>query len=296
MNAIRVFEVAAEHESFVAAADELHVTRGAVSQQIKQLEDYLGLALFERLGRGLVLTDAGRRYHSAARNALNVLERETLRHVAQGSTKTIRLSVLPAIASLWLVPRLSDFQKQFEDVEVQVSADAELVDFSRPDTQIGIRFGLGDVKGCEYIELGVDRILPVCTPQYKTTHEINTIRDVEGCRLLHDTYWVNDWPYWEEQAKSPLPSQVTGQYFTHYSLAVDAALASSGLLMGHQFLLQKHLNSGELVPISDTIISCTAPYFVVYPRRLKFQREIQAFVGWITNRFENAMASRTQLL
>lgn len=285
MNAIRIFEAAAEQESFALAADELHVTRGAISQQIKQLEVFLGTPLFTRTGRGLTLTDAGRRYHSAVRNALNILERETVRYVAQGSASTLRMSVLPAIASLWLVPRLGDFQKRHDDVEVQVSAEAALIDLARSDTHVAIRYGLGDIKGCEAIELGVDRILPVCSPDYRDAQGIASPRNIEGCRLLHDTYWVDDWSYWERGTGQRVSSGTTGQYFTHYSLAVDAALAGAGVLMGHEQLIARHLDNGALVPIGERRITCPEPYFLVFPRRLKYQREVQAFVTWFTEQF-----------
>lgn len=285
MNPLRTFEVAAEHESFSLAADDLHVTRGAVSQQIKQLEAFLGTALFERTGRGLALTDAGRRYHSAVRNALNIIERETLRHVAEGGVKTIRMSVLPAIASLWLVPRLNDFQRFHDDVNVQMSADAAMADLSRGDVHVAIRYGLGDVRGCDYVDLGVDRIVPVCSRDYMTSRNIRTIDDLEGCRLLHDTYWVDDWSLWAEGAGHSLPAETTGQYFTHYSLAVDAARSSAGVLMGHERLIARHLEAGELVPISDRRVACREPYFIVYPRRLKSQRDVRTFVGWFVDHF-----------
>lgn len=282
LNSIRVFEAAAEKESFAAAADELGVTKGAVSQQIRVLEEYMGQPLFDREGRGLNLNDTGRRYHSAVRNALNILERETARYISSQSPSMIRLSVLPAFASLWLVPRLGEFQKLRKNVEFQLSADAAMVDFNRSDCHIGIRYGLGDVHRCYHKSLGYDQLFPVCSSAYMQKMNINTIEDIAHCRLLHDTYWQDDWPTWAAVHNVDLPNLSTGQHFSHYSLAVDAARSDAGIVMAHKRLLSDILSSGELVPVSDRQVQSQHPYYVVHPERVSHLSNVKEFVSWLS--------------
>lgn len=285
LKAVRVFEAAAERESFVAAAEELGVTQGAVSQQIKLLENFLGQRLFVREGRGVLLTDVGRRYHSAVRNALNILERETVRYVTPAAPSTIKLTVLPALASLWLVPRLAGFQKEHPKVQIQISADAEMIDFARSDFHVGIRYGAGDVGGCHAKNLGFDRMYPVCSPEFLREHPVATVDDLAECRLIHDTFWYDDWQRWIQQHAPFLVNHVAGQYFTHYSLAVDAARAGGGVLMAHERLLRDVLSKGELVPILDKSILSQQAYFIVYPERASHIAAVRGLAAWISEQF-----------
>ncbi len=281
LNAVRAFEVAAEHESFAVAAGELGVTKGAVSQQVRALEDYLGSPLFVRRARGLRLTDAGRQYHSAVRSSLNTLERATARFVPPRTRATLKLSVLPAFASMWLVPRFTDFQARHANIDVQLSANAEIVDFDRGDVQVGIRYGTGGMRGGGVHSLGRDRLFPVCAPAYADARGLRTPADLAGCRLLHDTYWQDDWRRWAEAAGIDLPNRHTGQYFTHYSMAADAARAGAGVLIGHERLLAPALAAGELVRLPGPDIAATDAYYVVYPPRCAHVAAVNDFVAWL---------------
>jgi len=285
LNSIRAFEAAAERESFAAAADELGVTQGAVSQQIKILEDYLGQKLFIRAGRGVVLSDVGRRFHSVVRVALNALELETARYVTPKSASTIKFTVLPAIASLWLVPRLETFQKLRPNVQLQISADPEIVDFARSDFHIGIRYGSGHVEQCRSVNLGYDRLYPVCSPAYLAENPVAEASDLSRCRLLHDTFWHEDWDRWKKAYAPLVDSHVTGQYFTHYSLAVDVARAGGGILMAHERLLRNFLENGELVPVINQSIPSSMEYYVVYPMRVAHLGPVKDFAAWMTENF-----------
>jgi LysR family glycine cleavage system transcriptional activator len=140
LNAVRAFEAAGRHGSFLLAAHELRVTAGAISHQVKTLEHFLGVRLFHRLHRGIVLTDAGANYLAGSRDGLDRLATATEQLAVGSRTRTLRITALPAFAEIWLVPRLQRFQDQHQDIDVRLAADAEIVDFVTRDYDIGLRY------------------------------------------------------------------------------------------------------------------------------------------------------------
>ena len=285
LKAVRYFELAAEHESFVRAADDLRVSKGAVSQQVKLLEQFLGVALFRRIGRRVTLTDAGRRYHSAARNAFNILEKETERLAGARVRGQLKITVLPAFASIWLVPRLSGFQKSMPHIDIVVFADAEMVDFSRSDAQLGIRYGTTDADELTATYLGHDTLIPVCTPEYAETKAIRRPEDLSRCLLLHDTYWPDDWPRWLSMTGVAGSLGGDGQFFTHYSMAIDTARAGGGIAMGHRLLLRDLIARKELVCPLEQTLAAQQGYFVVVPDNAAHLDYVKRFRNWLTASF-----------
>ncbi len=286
LKAVRYFELAAEFESFSRAADELRVSKGAVSQQINQLEQYLGASLFSRIGRRVTLTDAGRRYHSAARNAFNILETETERVAGARVRGHLKVTVLPAFASLWLVPRLPEFQKSVAHLDIAIAAEAEVVDFTRSDAHVGIRYGTTPQSGLAASMLGQDDLTPVCTPAYARAHDIRTANDLSRCVLLHDTFWPDDWPRWLREAGVADRLGGDGQFFTHYSMAIDAARAGGGIAMGHRLLLRDMIDRGELVCPLELSIRSLEPYVVVVPDSAAHLDFVKRFRDWLVASFD----------
>lgn len=292
LRAVQYFEAAADCESLVEAASELGVTKGAVGQQVRVLEAYLGLALFERVGRGIRLTDAGRRYHSATRVALSGLERETERLSPSTARGTLRLSVLPAFASMWLVHRLSAFQDAHPRLSIELSSDAALVDFAKSDAHLGIRYADGVEAGVASIELCRDTIYPVCSPAYRDAIAPRGPEDLARCRLLHDNYWGDDWAVWSGAAGICPPEAREGQYFTLYSVAIDAARSGAGLAMGHDLLVRDLVARGDLVrPFTITALA-PRPYRLVRPRRADHLSFVRAFEGWIVKTLEDEKSEK----
>ncbi len=289
LRTIRTFEAAADHESFALAAEALGVTKGAVSQQIKQLEAFLGLPLFARSGRGVRLTDAGRRYHSAVRTALAVLERETERLAGPRGTgqgrALLRLTVLPAFAAMWLIPRLAGFQDEHPRIDIEVSADPEVVDFARSDAHLGIRYGAGAGADLTVVPLGRDRLLPVCSPAYRAARGLERPADLARCRLLHDTFWRDDWyRWWRKSGAAPpeaLPNLEEGQHFTLYSMAIEAAKSGLGVAMGHALLVERELAAGTLVAPFAASVPAAERYYLVRPGRSAHLSAVRAFEDWL---------------
>jgi LysR family glycine cleavage system transcriptional activator len=284
LRAVQYFEAAAERENFAAAAEALGVSKGAVSQQVKLLEQSLGAPLFVRSGRGLRLTDAGRRYLGAVRSALSTLEQATTRLSGPQGRNLLRLSVLPVFASLWLVPRLSDFQDRHPQIDVEVSADAAMIDFERDDAHIGIRYGTGDARNLTVIPLGRDRLYPVCSPAYRKAQGLAAPADLERCRLLHDTYLTSHWPRWAASFRLSLPNLSSGQYFTHTSMALDAAKSGAGVVIGHDMLVQADLASGALVRPFEHSIEAEEQYYIVHPRRAQHLGAVKMFEAWLVEK------------
>ncbi|MCG8368952.1 MAG: LysR substrate-binding domain-containing protein [Proteobacteria bacterium] len=288
LKAVRYFEISAEFESFSRAAEELRVSKGAVSQQVNQLEQYLGVSLFRRTGRRVTLTDAGRRYHSAARSAFNILETETERVAGSRVRGQLKLTVLPAFAALWLVPRLPAFQKSAAHLDIVISAEAEVVDFTKSDDHIGIRYGAASQSGMKVTVLGHDELMPVCTPRYAELHEIRTAEDLSRCVLLHDTYWADDWPRWLTQAGVAERLGGDGQFFTHYSMAIDTARAGGGVAMGHRLLLGDMIERGEMVCPLDGTVRSVHPYVIVVPDGAAHLDFVKRFRKWLVESFGTA--------
>ena len=285
LRGVQYFERAAEKESFTEAADDLSVSKGSISQQVKLLESYLGVQLFRKSGRRIVLTDAGRRYHSAVRSAFNILESETERMVGSKMRTTLRVTALPAIASVCLVPRLAEFQKLIPNLDIEISAEAEMVDFNRSDAQIGIRYGGSSSDGLEVTHLGVDVLSPVCSPSYAEAMSIQTPEDLKRCRLLHDTYWHDDWTRWLFAASIEHCAGRDSQFFTHYSMVIEAARSGAGVAIGHQMLDMDLVTKGELVSLFDITIKANQAYNAVVPERAMHLDYVCKFRDWLTDLF-----------
>src|SRR3990167_7882189 len=179
LNALKLFEAAARHLSFSKAADELHVTPGAVSQQIKALEDYIGGRLFRRTKRALLLTDAAQASLPILREAFDKLEEASRILTARGDSKRLTVSVAPSLAAKWLVPRLDRFHERMPDIEVWISADMDVVDFAVDDIDLVIRYGGGRYQGLETELLMEESILPVCSPRLlQGDHPLRTPHDL----------------------------------------------------------------------------------------------------------------------
>ena len=288
LRSVEYFEAVAENESIVMAGEQVGVTKGAISQQIRLLEEYLGTELFNRSGRTISLNDAGRRYYSAVQSSLSTLEQATTRLSRQKLRTTFRLTVLPAFASMWLVRRLAEFQNKFPNIDMEIAADAAMADFSRSDIHLGIRYSKGDVTDLITKNLYTDNLFPVCSEAYQKKMKLEQPSDLAHCRLLHDTYWNEDWQRWCNETGTPLPNRQEGQYFTHYSVAIDAAKSDGGVAMGHALLVEEALSQGELICPFDISISASEPYVLVHPKRYSNLSFVEEFEKWIRSHLSDS--------
>ena len=240
LNAMRAFEAAARHVSFVAAADELNVTPGAISQHIKTLEDWAGTALFRRNAQGVELTASGASLVARFTLAFDALADATraLRNMAP--EVDFHIAALPSVAQLWLPSRLSKIRAQFPQITFSVTAIEDPPNLSRDLFDLAIFFdnpnGSPDSKPiCD------DNIVPVCAPGPRT----ETL-DFQTATLLHDQTWLDDWALWAKETGTQIGDPLRGAKFSLYSLAVEEAKAGAGVLIGHLCLLEAALATGSL--------------------------------------------------
>ena len=200
LNALKAFEASARQESFTKAAQELCVTQGAVSQQVKALETELGIRLFRRERQRLVITDAGRAYLEVVRDAFDRLAMGTERLLQRQNAGTLTVTTSPNFAAKWLVHRLGRFSEAHPGINLRVSASIQHVDFAREDIDLAIRHGDGQWPGMHVARLCKEELFPVCSPKLLRGRDaLRSPRDLRNCTLLH----VNDrrdWAKWLEQA------------------------------------------------------------------------------------------------
>lgn len=245
LNALRAFEAAARHESFVKAADELGVTPAAVSHQIKALEEWLGCLLFTRHAQGLRLTESARSAMPALSTAFDALGLAVRDLRVAAPRARVDIAALPSVAQLWLAPRLPALRTAFPEIQASVHALEAPPDLRREPFDLAIFFVRGAPRGARSFEVCDDVIFPVCTPGIAAT--LRSPGDLASHPLLRDTSWVDDWERWLSIAGVTGVSADEGPAFSLYSLAVQAALEGAGILMAHEALLAGPIASGALV-------------------------------------------------
>ena len=232
LNALRAFEAAARHLSFVRAAEELHVTPAAISQQVKLLEDQLGMRLFRR-GKKLALSEAAGSALPLISASFDQLERAMLALRPDGSSNTLVISAPPAFSSRWLIPRLEDFQARHPDIDLRLDATKRRVNFEVEDVDLAIRFGAGDYPGLLSERLMQETIVPVATPTLAAA--IHTPEELARCTLLEDDWHINnglfpDWATW----LTTLGAGNTALRIRHFgdaNLAIQAAVSGLGVTL-----------------------------------------------------------------
>lgn len=249
LTAMRAFEAAARLGGFVAAAEELNVTAGAVSQQIKALEGWAGVALFHRSAQGVVLTEAGRTLQPSFRSAFDALADAThaLRNLS--AEVEIHIAALPSVAQLWLPPRLGKIRSHFPQLKFSVTAMEKPPSLRRDLFDMTLFFGTANASDT-CITLAKDEITPVAAPALASS--ICQAEDLAAATRLQDRTWQQDWPNWCAASGLEIDDPTDGPGYSLYSLAVEEAKSGAGVLMGHLCLLGSALNSGALVPLGLT--------------------------------------------
>lgn len=281
LNALRAFEVAARLLSFTRAAAELNVTQAAVSHQIKALEERLGVTLFKRMNRTLLLTDAGQAYLPAVREAFDGLARATALLLKRDRTGALTVSVLPSFAAKWLVPRLGRFRDLHPEIDVRLSTDHHMVDLGRDDVDAAIRYGQGDYPGLECVRFLTEDVFPVCSPRLlKGTYPLKRPDDLRYHTLLHDDFRI-DWRLWLLAAGVKDVDPDRGPAFTDSSMVVQAAVEGQGVALARSALADVDLASGRLVKPFDVSMPARWAYYFVCPVATRDNPKIVAFRDWL---------------
>jgi LysR family glycine cleavage system transcriptional activator len=276
LSSLRPFEAAARLESFSRAADELHLTHGAVSHQVRALEEHLGCALFARHGKRVALTAAGRAFAERVRAALAQIAQaaEQLRPSRRDNRLTV--SVLPSFAAGWLMPRLIRFMEAHPGIEVNMMATIALADFERDEVDVAIRFGPGPWPGlaCEmFLE---DEYFPVASPRTKAPR---TPRDLLAMRLIREDRQY--WPEWFAAAGVTVDRPIEGPLFNDASYSLQAAARGEGIALARRSIAADEIARGRLKRLFALGLPSPERYWFVSPRPLERAPRVRAFRDWV---------------
>jgi DNA-binding transcriptional LysR family regulator len=283
LNALRAFEAAARHGSFVAAADELSVTPAAISHQVKALEERLGVALFRRLARGLALTGEAEALLPDLRDAFDRMALALDRVGRQSGGKVLTISLITTFLLAWLVPRLHRFQAKHPDIEVRMTTARHVVDFGREDVDAAVRFTDRPDEGLFAMKLFNDVLTPLCGRRYRD--RVRTFDDLRKVPLI-DTAFHPEWPIWLEamglQALKPRRSLA----FDSTKIAVEAAIEGAGVAIGPPNLFREEIEDGRLFQPFPQVVESGKAWWFVCPVATADRPKIKAFRAWIDEELE----------
>jgi len=284
---LRFFEAAARLSSFKQAAVELHVTQGAVSQQIKQLEHALGRKLFHRLPRQVRLTNEGERFFNVVQRSLEAIESEAQEIATTPRQRDIRLRAGPSFALRWLVPRLASFYGRHPQIKLSVNAAYGDLDPTRRDFDLAIELVKSKPPGLHSEPFMDEYLTPVCTPQYLSRHPLSKPDELSRCSLLHDgDAWIGgtrdaEWRYWLKSVGANDVDSTEGQFFSLANMAIEAALNNQGVAMGRAALVEDAISRGQLVVPFKRRVKSPVKYWLACPAELRETPEIQAVISWL---------------
>ena len=281
LNALKAFEAAARHESFTRAADELCVTQGAVSQQVKALEDVLSVKLFNRERQRLVITEAGRDYLTVIRDALDRIALGTERLLERQNAGVLTVSTSPDFASKWLVHRLGHFAEAHSGIDLRVSATLHHVDFAREEVDLAVRHGDGNWPGLDTVKLCSEQLFAVCSPKLLSgRRRVRRASDILKLPLIH-TESRTDWTRWL-QAAGLADAQVThGPVLNRASMAIDAAINGQGIALARTTLAAFDLINGRLVRPFAESLRLSKSYWIICPKATAALPKINTFREWL---------------
>jgi LysR family glycine cleavage system transcriptional activator len=279
LETLRVFEVACRHGSYSEAARELNVTHSAVSQRIRQLEEDLGLTLFERQGNRMMPTPAALRLQAGVKGAFSELG------AALGSLQTRRrdaeltVSLLPVMASRWLVPRLSRFTARYPNINLHIKSGQPLANFKSDGVDIAIRFGTGDWKGLRAIKLLDEEFFPVCSPSLNGGRlPKDPVAMLAGPLLIDRNL---SWRAWFKSAGLALDRDITGTSFTDTNALMEAAVTGQGIALGRKSSTRSDILAGKLVRLSEHSLRVAYCHYAVYPAASESNPALRAFRDWL---------------
>lgn len=300
LNALRAFEAAARRLSFSLAAEELFVTQGAISRQIKSLETHLGAPLFVRLPRAIQLTEQGKAYQAVVRDAFDRIEHATTQFRADVSHKTLTVNVLPTFAMQFLIPRLHRFSAQNLNIEVRMVTSIRAVNFGRDDVDVAIRVGTPpDVRhhregpriDLEMVEswsdiradlLMPDILVPVCSPDFLKRHgPFRSAESFRGLTLLHTGTRPHAWPDWFRAMGLHYEQASAGAAFGHFFMAIQAASENAGIALIPRVLMQADIRWSKLVLLNQFAVQSAGSYYMLSRVYQSEADHIRRFREWM---------------
>src|SRR5687767_9156867 len=280
------FEAAARHLSFTKAGEELYLTQSAVSRQIKELEEQLGVALFHRRHRALALTDAGQQFYAAAAQTLTAVRAATERLRAHIGRKSLAVTTTNSFAALWLIPRLAGFTRDHPGVDVRIMAETKVQDLERDGLDLALRHGPASLAGPHAVRLFGEKTFPVCSPKLLKKKPLEKPADLRNHVLLHydDPDVRHPWLHWKtwlevERIADLKPAGTLS--FSGYEQIIPAAVAGHGVALGRSPLVKDLIAAGELVAPFKSQADPARAYFAIVSKNAAARPEVAAFLEWL---------------
>lgn len=281
LNALKVFEAAARHESFTRAAEELSVTQGAVSHQVKALEAELGIKLFNRERQRLVITEAGRDYLTVVRDALDRIALGTERLLQRQNAGVLTVSTSPDFAAKWLVHRLGHFAEAHPEIDLRISATLHHVDFAREEVDLAVRHGDGNWPGLDTVRLSSEQLFAVCSPKLLTgRRRLTKPSDILKCPLIHMDSRT-DWSKWLQAVGLEDAAVIHGPVLNRASMVMDAAINGQGIALARTTLSAWDLINGRLVRPFPETLRLSKTYWIICPQATAALPKIATFRNWL---------------
>lgn len=281
IDGLTAFVAAADHGSFTRAADQLNLSQGAISRQVREIELHLGVRLFERIRQRIVLTDAGRLYLPQVKKALDNLAAAS-RSVASLSNSTIlNLVALPTFAGVWLVPRLSNFQKQNPTITLHITTRQSPIDYSSEPFDAAVFHGATHWPGTISYHLMEEDMVPVASPKLGAVHLVKKPSDVTKFRLLHNMGSSNRWAEWLAQAGVQITEPPQGHMYQNYAMIAQAAVAAVGIALLPRYLIDDDVAANRLEIVGNAFADLKTSYHLILPETRASSPAIQAFAKWL---------------
>lgn len=299
LNAVRAFEAAARHLNFNQAARELNVTASAISHQVKALEDYFGVKLFNRLPRNVSLTPKGRDYLPAVSAALDQLDAASRRLSRHTTDVPLNLGCAPTFAMGWLIPHLSDFHDEYPEIDVRLTLTpiTREIDFGASDTDVVIMYGTpGSWPNLVAHQLMSEELVPVCSPALLKEHPLETPGDLRSVTLLHSIPRMGQWRNWLHIAGVEGVDSKRGLRFQTTPLSISAAAAGAGVAIANRRFVEADLKAGRLVVPFEIDLPSDSGYFLIYPKESADDPRISAFREWLLSLLAEDMPEHGDLI
>ncbi len=282
LQTLRAFEATGRRLSMTQAGEELHLTHGAISRQIKTLEDHLGVPLFRRLTRRIEFTDQGAAFFVVVTRLLSELARETESLRRRSDTARLTISSGVSFASKWLTPRLHRLMARYPDYDIHLEVADIDIDASKSEADVAIRYGAGRYARGDAERVMNETVSPVCSPGYRQqAGGLRSASDLTGCRLIHENGMKADWGQWFEMMGLPAP-QARGPGYSHGSMSIEAAIRGEGVALGRSVLVAEDITAGRLVALfPDDRLAVEYGYDLVYPAGDHDNPKVRAFRDWI---------------
>jgi len=286
LDLLQGFEAAARHLSFTKAGEELFLTQSAVSRQIKELEDQLGVPLFHRRHRALALTDAGQQFYAAAAQVMTTMRTATSRLKAGSGRRPLSVTTTASFAALWLIPRLAGFTRTHPDVDVRITADTRVQNLERDGLDLAIRHGSASLAGPNAVRLFGERVFPVCSPRLLKKNPLRQPADLKNhCLLQYDDPearhpWLH-WKTWLEVARIPDLRPAATLSFSGYEQIIPAAVAGHGVALGRSPLVKDLLADKQLVAPFSSSADPARAYYAIVSKSAAARPEVGGFVEWL---------------